>query len=116
MVSDENHEFLRRYCTLGNLGEFEISELLTARRMTSPFGCRLQTMWCPRSRKRGATRVAAADSSPDGPGAASVAAWALALPHGLETGERRQPGLFPQDRGSYLDPEVELRAYSLGLL
>ncbi|GBP47451.1 hypothetical protein EVAR_85043_1 [Eumeta japonica] len=56
----------------------------------------------------------AADSPPDGPGAALVAAWALVYPTGWRRGERRQPGglvCFPQDRGSYLDPEAELRAY-----
>ncbi|GBP35323.1 hypothetical protein EVAR_20696_1 [Eumeta japonica] len=89
----------------------EISELLTARRMDI-------TVWMsspnevPAVAEARATRVARGGQfgrSRSGP------RWQRGLwfTHGLEAGRGGSRGLvcFPQDRGSYLDPEVELRAY-----
>ncbi|GBP81499.1 hypothetical protein EVAR_64208_1 [Eumeta japonica] len=49
-------------------------------------------MWCPRSRKGSDTGGSRRTASPDGPGAALGGSVGFGLPHGLETGERRQPG------------------------
>ncbi|GBP31629.1 hypothetical protein EVAR_84075_1 [Eumeta japonica] len=92
----------------------EISELLTARRMDITVWMSSPSDEVPAAaEKRGATRVARGGQPlrtvPERP---SVAAWALVYPTGWRRGERRQPGglvCFPQDRGSYLDPEAELR-------
>ncbi|GBP42591.1 hypothetical protein EVAR_87142_1 [Eumeta japonica] len=91
----------------------EISELLTARRMDITVWMSSPNDEVPAVAEAGSD-TGAADSFSDGPGAALGGSVGFGLPHGLEVGERRQPrGLvcFPQDRGSYLDPEVELRAY-----
>ncbi|GBP47038.1 hypothetical protein EVAR_29640_1 [Eumeta japonica] len=92
----------------------EISELLTARRMDITVWMSSPNDEVPAVAEAGSdTGGSRRTVSPDGPGAALGGSVGFGLPHGLEAGERRHPGvgLFPQDRGSYLDPEVELRAY-----
>ncbi|GBP42836.1 hypothetical protein EVAR_83355_1 [Eumeta japonica] len=91
----------------------EISELLTARRMDITVWMSSPNDEVPAVAEAGATRVARGGQllrrSRSGP------RWQRGLwfTHGLEAGREAAAGvgLFPQDRGSYLDPEVELRAY-----
>ncbi|GBP97269.1 hypothetical protein EVAR_49072_1 [Eumeta japonica] len=92
----------------------EISELLTARRMDITVWMSSPNDEVPAVAEAGSdTGGSRRTASPDGPGAALGGSVGFGLPHGLETGREAAAGvgLFPQDRGSYLDPEVELRAY-----
>ncbi|GBP41968.1 hypothetical protein EVAR_33772_1 [Eumeta japonica] len=93
----------------------EISELLTARRMDITVWMSSPNDVVPAVAEAGSdTGGSRRTASPDGPGAALGGSVGFGLPTGWRRCERRQPGglvCFPQDRGSYLDPEVELRAY-----
>ncbi|GBP48158.1 hypothetical protein EVAR_74663_1 [Eumeta japonica] len=96
----------------------EISELLTARRMDITVWMSSQTMWCPRSRKRGATRVARGgqllQTVPERP---SVAAWALVYPR-VGTGREAAAGvgLFPARSGKLFRSRGGATGLLLGLL
>ncbi|GBP10439.1 hypothetical protein EVAR_76307_1 [Eumeta japonica] len=73
----------------------EISELLTARRMDITVWMSSPNDVVPAVAEAGSdTGGSRRTASPDGPGAASVAAWALVYPTGWRRGERRQPGLL----------------------
>ncbi|GBP69335.1 hypothetical protein EVAR_49622_1 [Eumeta japonica] len=92
----------------------EISELLTARRMDITVWMSSPNDVVPAVAEAGSdTGGSRRTASPDGPGRPSVAAWALVYPRVGDGARGGSRGLvcFPQDRGSYLDPEVELRAY-----
>ncbi|GBP85205.1 hypothetical protein EVAR_47641_1 [Eumeta japonica] len=73
----------------------EISELLTARRMDITVWMSSPNDVVPAVAGSGSdTGGSRRTASPDGPGAALGGSVGFGLPHGLETGERRQPGAF----------------------
>ncbi|GBP21275.1 hypothetical protein EVAR_11670_1 [Eumeta japonica] len=73
----------------------EISELLTARRMDITVWMSSPNDVVPAVAEAGSdTGGSRRTASPDGPGAALGGSVGFGLPHGLETGERRQPGAF----------------------
>ncbi|GBP80337.1 hypothetical protein EVAR_61888_1 [Eumeta japonica] len=119
MVSDENHEFSSTLLhARKSRANSEISELLTARRMDITVWMSSSNDVVPAVAEAGSdTGGSRRTASPDGSGAALGGSVGFGFYPRVDGARGRGLVCFPQDRGSYLDPEVGATgSLSLGLL